>query len=166
METYRPTLAVHVVWHPRFVGGAAQAAAIFARLFEDPDDLASHGLRIPVRFWRSTSATAEPPPPAVPPLEEAERNAVVVLIDDEFLAADGWPEFLGDLADAATDPGATALLGASLSPNAADFDSTFMDRNLIQLHGVDEPLRGIMLLNRVTHALCRISAGEDRVVRV
>ena len=166
MEPYRPTLAVHLIWHPRFAAGEAYGQAMFARLFEDPDDLASHGMRIPVRLWRSRSTDDEPPPPTVPPLDEARRNAVVVLIDDEFLAADGWPELLDDLVAAASAHDQTLLAGAALTEVAAELDSAFLERNLIRLWAVQESLREAVLLNRVTHALCRLASGEDASARV
>lgn len=58
MAAYRPTVAVHLLWHPGFGPGRDYGAALFCHLFEDPDDLASHGLRIPVRLWRSRSPTS------------------------------------------------------------------------------------------------------------
>jgi hypothetical protein len=161
---YRPTLAVHVVWHPRCKVAGSYAQALFAHLFEDPDDLASHGLRIPVRLWRSASGEREPPPPAVPPLAEAERNAVVVLIDDEFLAAEGWTGFLDDVAAAA---GARDIvLGVSLSATGLRLRSRVASRNFIRLHTYAANIRRTVLLNRVTHALCRLTASTEEPVRV
>ena len=88
MQPYRPTLAVHVVWHPACAEAAAYARSLFGHVFEDPRSLASHGLRIPVRLWRSTP-DPDPPPPPVPPLDDAAQSAVVVLIDDTFIVAPG-----------------------------------------------------------------------------
>src|SRR5438874_2046322 len=100
MTPYRPTVAVHIVWHPACSAAETYARALFAHIFEDPDSLASHGLRIPVRFWRSVPGD-RPPPPPVPPIDEAEQAAIVILIDDSFIAEPGWLEFLDAAAVAA-----------------------------------------------------------------
>jgi hypothetical protein len=163
---YRPTLAVHVIWHPCCSAADDYARALFAHLFEDPDDLASHGLRIPVRLWRSTgdAAASDHPPPAVPPLEESARAVVVLLIDDEFLAADGWLDVL-DRVSAAARP-QDVLIGVSLSAAVLNVASPLLANNLIRLHSVATGLRRAVVVNRVTHALSRLVAGTRESVTV
>lgn len=161
---YRPTLAVHVVWHPRCSSADEYARALFVHLFEDPDDLATHGMRIPVRLWRSTSPTHDPPPSAVPPLQESERSALVVLIDDEFIAADGWLSRLDEMV-AAVRP-RDVVLGVALSPRALEIASSVLDYNLIRLYDFEPELRSAVLVNRITHALCRLIAGTQDSLRV
>jgi hypothetical protein len=156
---YEPPLALHIVC----AVATEHARSLFAHLFEDPDDLTAHGLRVPVRLWRSTS-DAEVPPPAVPPLHEAARNAVVVLIDDELIATEGWLAFLDELA-ASMRPN-DALLGVALTETALAIDSPLLDRNMIRLYAHAEHLRRVVLVNRVTHALCRLAAGSEEPVRV
>jgi TIR domain len=159
VNDYRPTLAVHVVWHPRCEAGADYGQALFGQLFEDPRDLAAHGLRIPVRLWRSTSDADEPPPPAVPPLEEADHAALVILIDEEMIAGPGWQTFLETAADAVR-PG-DALLGVSLTDGVAELQvPRLLERNLIHLEDVDPALRPLVLVNRVMHALHRLLTGK------
>jgi hypothetical protein len=164
MTPYRPSLAVHVVWHPACTEAGEYARALFAHLFEDPQDLAAHGLRIPIRLWRSTAGQGDLPPPSVPPIEEAQRNAVVVLIDDEFLRTPGWLAFLDDVQAAARE--CDVILGVSLSERAFEVDSPLLDSNLIRLHSVETDLREVVLLNRVTHALCRLILDTDESVLV
>jgi len=164
---YRPTLAVHVIWHPACEVAGGYARALFAHLFEDPDDLASHGLRIPVRLWRSTGAGAagDPPPPAVPPLADSERAMVVVLIDDEFAADPGWRAFLETLAAAGR--AEDVIVPVALTPIALQIESPLLDEQAIRLFAVeDEDLRESYLVNRMTHTLCRLVAGTDEPVEV
>lgn len=159
MNDYRPTLAVHVVWHPRCTAGAEYGRALFAHLFEDPEDLAAHGLRIPVRLWRSTSEADDPPPPAVPPLWEADHSALVILIDDELIAGAGWQQFLAEAAQAVRDR--DALLPVSLTDGVEQIQvPQLLERNMIRLHTYDEALRPVVLVNRVTHALYRLLTGR------
>jgi hypothetical protein len=166
VSDYRPTLAVHVLWHPACATAGGYAKALFAHLFEDPADLASHGLRIPVRMWRSTGGKGpgRRPAPAPPPLDESERAMVVVLVDDEFLAAPGWRAVLGELQAAARDD--DVIIGVSLSPRVMQLNSPLMQTNLVRLHDVPEELRESVLVNRVTHALCRLVADTSEPVQV
>lgn len=167
MSAYRPTLAVHVIWHPACVPAGRYAEALFAHLFEDPDDLASHGLRIPVRLWRSTSTggSGDPPPPAVPPLKDSERALVVVLIDAEFAADPGWRSSLDALAAARRE--ADLIVPVAMTASVLDIQSPLFDKQGIRLFAVeDEALRESYLVNRVTHALCRLVAGTEDPVEV
>ena len=100
----------------------------------------------------------------MPPIEEAQRNAVVVLIDDEFLRTPGWLAFLDDVHAAASE--CDVILGVSLSERAFEVDSPLLDSNLIRLHSVETHLREVVLLNRVTHALCRLILDTDESVLV
>jgi hypothetical protein len=156
------------VWHPRCMEAEKYAQALFAHLFEDPEDLASHGLRIPIRMWRSRPDEANPPAPEVPPLENARRCAVVVLIDDEFLSDSSWLTFLGDLDQTveAIEGTDVKLLPVSLNAEVLEVDSPIWQVNAIRLHEFDEELRLQVLLNRVTHALCRLVAGTEKPVCV
>jgi hypothetical protein len=159
MDGYRATLAVHVVWHPSCTSGAAYGQELFAHLFEDPRNLAAHGLRIPVRLWRSTSEVEDPPPPPLPPLDEADHAALVILIDDEMIAGPGWQEFLEAAAEAPR-PG-DALLAVSLTEGVAEIQvPELLERNMIRLEAVDPAPRPVALVNRVTHALYRLLTGK------
>lgn len=161
MTGYRPTLAVHVIWHPACEDGPTYGRALFARLFEDPEDLANHGLRIPVRLWRTSAHT---PPPPVPPIDEADRAAVVVLVDDELILDDRWSDYLERVAAAVRDQ--DVLIGVGLTPTAVRIRSPLLRNNLVRLYDVDVRLRASVLVNRVTHALCRLVQGSQEPVRV
>lgn len=161
MTGYRPAVAVHVVWHPRCAVGAALGEALFGWLFEDPDELAGGGLRIPVRLWRGDPAGGPPP---LPPYEESGLAALVVLLGDELVADPAWPSWLDQAVTAARPD--DLLLGVSLTSAALELNSPLLDLNLIRLHDVNPNRRQALLRNRVTHALCRRLAGTDRPVRV
>lgn len=167
VAAYRPTVAVHVVWHPACAPAGDYARALFAHLFDDPDDLAAHGLRIPVRLWRSSGdptpgATLQPP--EVPPIEEADRAVVAVLIDDEFLATNGWLQLLDKIAEVARAD--DVIIPVRLSANLNTSSSPLLKSNIVGLDTVAEELRQTVLLNRVTHALCRQLTGSRNPVTV
>ena len=162
--TYLPTMAVHVVWHPACAEAEGCGRALFSHLFDDPTDLAAHGLRIPVRLWRSVSGRGVVPPPPVPPVRQAVRSVIVVLVDDEFIRADGWLSFLDDVG-AAVRPG-DLVLGVAVSEHATTIDSPLLETNFIRLYAVERELRERVVVNRVTHALCRLAADTDSPVTV
>lgn len=161
MTGYRPTVALHVVWHPCFNEGPDFGHSLFTRLFEDPEDLANHGLRIPVRLWRTSGGEAPPP---IPPVEEADRVAVVVFLDGSLLRGAGWLDYLDRLEASMRDQ--DLLLAVSFTPRALEVVSPLLNRNVIRLHDVDRELWCSVLLNRVTHALCRLVEGSDAPVRI
>jgi TIR domain len=145
-----PGLAVHVVWHPAAPEAAADYAdALFAHLFEDPADLTSHGLRIPIWHWRSRD------PPRLP-VDEAERCAVVVLVDEELVSAPRWREWLAESASSLRPQ--DRLIPVALFEKAVRIGS---EHNFIRLFDLPDEIRVNVLLNRVSHALCRMLDGEE-----
>jgi hypothetical protein len=142
--SYRPTLAVHVVWHPRSKVGPTYGQALFSHLFEDPGDLTAHGLRIPVRLWRSE--------PVVPPIKDAQHTALVVLLDDALIGDRQWQKMLAAI------PGTLrkgdVLLPVSVSPRAAQLNAQpALASQMIRLQSYPSDLRDIVLVNQVSHAL-------------
>lgn len=167
MTAYRPTVAAHIIWHPACAAARRCARTLFAHLFEDPEDLASHGLRIPVRMWRSTGGPGAThlPVPALPPLDEAARTVVIVLIDQQFMGAKGWVRWLNKLV-AESRPGVDVLIGVSLDPMVMDIQSELFEDNFIRLHDEKEAVREMFLVNRVMHALCRLVEDSTEPVTV
>jgi hypothetical protein len=153
---YRAPLAVHIVWHPAFDRGADYARAVFKHLFEDPDDVASHGLRIPVYHWRSAGKPVrDAEPPGEIPLESAERAVVVPLLDDHFLGTLGWDAFLEETSSRMRE--GDLLIPVQLThrrPGAAQ---------AVVLHEEPLELRLPRLLNQLTHRLWRLLAPSDAV---
>ena len=160
---YTPALAAHLVWHPACRAAEHYARALFVQLFDDPDDLAGHGLRIPVRLWRSTGAS-NAPPPGVPPMDVSERAVVVVLVDDEFVAADGWLDTLDSLAAAARPD--DIVFCVTLTDAVLPVQSSLLRHNAVRLHDLPEALRCPVFVNRVTHAVCRAVIGTEERVKV
>ena len=153
---YRAPLAVHVVWHPAFDRGAEYARAVFKHLFEDPDDVASHGLRIPVYHWRSSGRPVrDADPPWEIPLETAERAVVVPLLDDHFLGTLGWDAFLERTCS-------RMRQGDRLVPVQLT-DRRPGDEQAIALHAEPDELRLPRLLNQLTHALWRLLDPTDEL---
>lgn len=163
-ERYRPTLAVHVVWHPGCAEGPGYGRAVFSAMFEDPGELTPLGPRIPVRLWTSSAGEPDPPPPDVPPLGAAQRNAAAVLLDGEFLRGQGWLALLDRIEEARGQH--DVLLVVALSPRALDVASPALEGNAIRLYDVDADLRQQTFLNRLTHALCRLVADTQDPVRL
>ena len=122
-------------------------------------------MRIPVRQWTSEVDGPDAPPPAVPPLAAAKRNAIVVVLGTWFRPPAELCSTLLDDIDAARGE-QDVLSGVSLTPNALRIDSPALENNLIRLHEVDGYVRRPVLLNRVTHALCRLVADGHRPVKV
>ena len=89
---------------------------------------------------------------------------MVILIDEAFIAEPGWLAFLDDV-NAHLREG-DRVLCVSLTRRALEIDSPILETNFIRLHDVPEDVRGIVFLNRVTHALCRLVAGSEQPLRV
>jgi hypothetical protein len=155
--TYRPTLAVHVLWHPGSKAGPDYGRALFSHLFEDPGDLTAHGLRIPVRLWRSE--------PEVPPITDAHHSAVVVLVDDALIADRDWQRLLEAV------PGklrkGDVLLPVALSPRAPQLKGQkALASQMIRLQGFPSALRPVVLVNQVSHALFELLTKKRLAVFV
>jgi hypothetical protein len=134
-------------------------------LFEDPEDLGAHGIRIPVRMWRSDPALDEPPPPLIPDFGWAQKPAIVALIDAEWLARDDWVGFMDEL-QAAAAATSGAVLPVAMIDAVLDVKSPLLEENAIRLADLDDNIRGQVLLNRVAHALCRLVDDTADPVRV
>ncbi len=134
---------------------------MFAHLFEDPDDLSSHGLRIPVWHWRSVAQDDEDVSPPVPPaLERAERCVVVPLLDDEFVGAPEWDGFLRNL-HGRLRPEDLAIPVALSEGGEYAWPGT---EQPVRLHPVPDELRASVLLNQITYRLCRLlEPASDRL---
>lgn len=158
--SFQPTLAVHMMWDSASAAASEYARALFRLLFEDTTDLTSHGIRIPLRAWQGT-ANALPP---APPLDAADRSVLIVLIDEHMAAADQWVGYV-DRALAAMRP-ADVVLGVTMYPGAVEWRSALRHTNMIRLHEHPEELRATVLLNRVTHALCRMLDTSHEPVRM
>lgn len=154
---YLPTLAIHVVWHPRFERGAAYGRALFKHLFEDPDDLGSHGLRIPVFHWRSSGEPhADVPPPQDLPLGTSAVPVLVPLIDDWFGAGLGWDRFLQRTRVAL--PKNNHLLPVQLSET---LPREVGGLQAVQLHQRPHRLRVPELLSEVTYRLWELLGADE-----
>jgi hypothetical protein len=158
-EPFRSTLVVHCIWHPDSDAGAVYGNALFAHLFEDPNDLGSHGLRIPVRHWSTFEPALE--------LDYAKKNVLVVFLDDAALGDRSWLQWISALSEEKIDGETNRLLPAAVSPRAAQVvDSSINRWNPIRLHEHEDAIKTAVLLNRVTHSLCRIYGDSPRAVRV
>jgi hypothetical protein len=153
--SYRPALAVHFLLRPDFAEREAFQKALFAHLYEDPEDLGAHGLRIPVQFWTD---------PAYVDLKPAARRVVIMPLDAGALADSEWIRGCEEIA-AALDTN-DLLLPIALSPAVLEMSSPLTEFNFIRLHQLTEDLRLPVFLNRVTHALCRLIGSSQDPVKV
>ncbi|MFI7597215.1 toll/interleukin-1 receptor domain-containing protein [Actinoplanes sp. NPDC049681] len=147
--SYRPLRTVHLVWHSACPDGVPLGRALFTALFEDPDDLTTHGMRIPVRLW-----TGDPEPPPVPDLSKAERSFVVVLVDRHFLITPGWRDHLADLTEACAD-GGHVLVPVALTKAAFGMPDPVAQLNWIRAVTVKKDVRATFILNRLVHEMYR-----------
>lgn len=162
-ERYRPLLAVHVIWHPEYRFGTQLGEALLATLFEDHADLTSHGLRIPVRLWTGTGDGADALPPAEISMTAAEHTVIVALVDDEFLAGNGWSEYLSAMAAAA--PSKTVLmLPVALSAHALRLGGPAASYSWIRAYPQPEESRLSFVVNRVVHAVLQSLTDEPLTV--
>jgi len=162
-EPYRPLLIVHVVWHPLCASAEMIAEELLATLFEDHRDLTVHGLRIPVRLWSGFGGELHAPPPAPIRTDDAERTVVVVLVDDEFLAADGWPEHLAELASA-SDQDRLHFLPVALSPHALRLSGPAAAYNWVRAYQRMDDTRQAFVVNSIVHGLLELLTADTLTV--
>jgi TIR domain len=160
MSVPSPTLAVHVVWDSGCLAATECARALFARLYEDPDDLSTHGLRIAVRLWRGNGKA----PPTLPPLHESRRAVVLVLVDERLAIPQSWVDYVHAVLHQKR-PG-DAVIGVALDEVAVRWRARLTQTNLVRAYEVDPALRLPFVLNRITNALCRLLDTQGRRVRV
>jgi TIR domain len=162
MSARRPTLLLTVVWHPSGEEAGEIAKATFKLLCDDPKQPAARGLRLPVRFRTAVAAKRKhlTPPPATVDLEAAERSVVVVLLDADLLVSKGWKEYVGDLCAQADRSPNHLVLQVLLHKNPPR-DWPGSDRQFIRVAAeADRDLRRQVVLNRLTHTLCRLLDPE------
>lgn len=156
MTGYRPTVAVHLIRPPHLADADQLDEAFFSHFFEDVRDLGAHGLRIPLRVWPAVPSPAR--------VLSAIRNVIVLPLDDAACADEEWiarsEALFANLGDD------DRLLPVALSAAALELDSPLTDLNFIRLQDVAAELRIPVLLNRVTHILCRLLGSSPDPVKV
>lgn len=163
-RSYRPTLIVYVVWHPRFKRGAELADSFFAHLSRDPAHPTSRGLGISVRF-RSAPASGTTGLPSSVPFDAAHKSAVVVLVDNEMIADLAWCEYVRQLRQASQDPeNHSRLLPVALTEHARNLDPQVAEVQFIRLHEHPEESQTELILNRITHECCRFMLNRPRLI--
>lgn len=162
MGDYRSTLAVYVVWHPRFDQGEELAGKIYAYLCNNPQRPAERRIGIPVRFRSGPGGPGQRLPREIP-LVEAEHSAVVVLVDDEMVADEDWGPYVARTwQQAQQSDGRHRVFPVSLTEHAFGLDPAIAELNFIRLHDSSPENQPPLLLNRVTHELCRLLLKRPR----
>lgn len=162
--TYRPPLAVYVVWHLGFSGGQELADCIFSTISRKITDPLSRGIGIPVYFRSHGFSDTGKPKPIT--LEEAEHTAVVVLISDEMVADGTWSTYVHALYDQIQNSGEKKhlLYPVSISKHAFNVGGNIPAANFIRVHEVErEVLKRDFLLTRLVHELCRLLYNKERI---
>lgn len=159
---YTSTLEVFIAWHPRFERGAELANRLYAHVSRDPERATVRGVGVPVRF-RSTPADETSPLPRTVLLENVAQAAVVVLVDDEMVADPAWGGWVADLWERARDPqGPYRLFPVALSENAYNLHQSVAATNFLRLQEYQPEDQSALLVNRVTHELCRLLFNKPR----
>src|SRR5688572_12502057 len=78
---YKPSLNVHIVWHPEFDDGRRIATRLYCLLSHDPDKPLASALGIPIFFL--TAPVGAVPPDIV--LGRADHTVIILLIDKQML---------------------------------------------------------------------------------
>lgn len=162
----RPTLVLHLVWHGASEEASQLARAVFTHVCADPSVPTTRRLGIPVRLWRSqpAEAWATVPAPRRIAVDAAEHSVVVVLVDDNLVLA-GWDDYLRDLVASAPTDGPHRVVPVALTPNFGQL-AALKELNAVRLQDLPAEARGDVLLNRITHALCRLLSTTSDPVKV
>lgn len=96
LDSMRPFLSLYVVWHPKFSDGHAIAEYIRKHFRRELNENIVEGTGLSV-LYRSMAA-----PNLISPLpiefSDSESSATIVLIDQEFIADQGWVDYVHYLA--------------------------------------------------------------------
>lgn len=131
--TFRPPLAIYVVWHPNFMQGQAIADGLFQRFCRDASRPLERGLGIPV-FFRSVPAKGEDVPAPIP-LDAASHTLVLPLLEDELVVDAAYTAYLIALAQACIDPTQPhRMISIGLSKSAVQVEKV-RKINLLMLPG-------------------------------
>lgn len=161
-QCYHPCLAVYVLWHPSFERGEELASQLYADLCNNPQRPAERSIGIPVRFRSGPGAPGERLPREVA-LDEASHSAVIVLVDDEMVADEDWGPYVARVCEQVQQSdGRHRVYPVSLSEYAFQLDPTVAAANFIRLHENSPENQPQLLLNRVTHEICRLLLNRPR----
>ena len=149
----KPSLILHIIFHPASAEARGLARTIHKALNADP---AVPGLRVPTVFCPTDGIS----PPASYDLGEAERSLVLVLADAHVVDGDSgqertWSRFIGDLW-AACQGTPHRFLPVQLHPAAWGFDERLTGTNFIRAFAEpDKESRDALVVRRLVIELCR-----------
>jgi len=103
----RPLLAVYVVWHPAFAGGAKLALALYNHFRRDLFENVTGGAGLPVYYRSALDGTDTLPRPI--DTDSSETTAIVMLIEDHWIRDAAWVEWARELEGLANASGLTVL---------------------------------------------------------
>jgi hypothetical protein len=169
--SYRPYLAVHVVWRGasrRATGGAdvdaashaeTLANAVYASLFQDPGEALSRGIGIPVHFRSVPDGDAAAPAPI--DLDRAEHSVVVILVDDAMVLDPVYRAYaLGICRDAQGRCPPHLVIPVALTDAAYNLGPEVARLNAVRLQRVAPADRPRELTTALVHELCRLLLAQ------
>ena len=161
-KTYRPELAVNVVWHSDFAAGREFAEFVYDQLTRDSKEPLARGLGIPVYLRTAESSDTLPEPVA---FDQAQHTIVVLLVDDAMIMArdEGWERYADSLVQGAKTE-EHRLIPVNLSAQAFTLHAELRRRNFLPID-LKMPMaqQKQRLLIGLTHDLCRLLSGSAAV---
>lgn len=150
-------LKIYVAWHPGFGQGINYANYFFSIFNRDTKNPLSRGIGIPV-YFRS----------GIDPLEidikSAENIAVILLVDPAMVTSDVWETYVNKLVDQSeSNEGNLIIYPVAISKSAFNLSHKLQQKNFIRLYEVGDHIKSDFLIGSITHELCRLLYGKERI---
>ena len=146
-------LNIYIVWHPSFIDGINYAESFYSLFNRDINDPLSRGIGIPVYFRTGNN-------PLDIDITNSEHTAIVLLINADMVIDETWKQYVDQVTNKIIGT-KSIIYPVALSKSAFNISSKLPDKNFVRLYDEDEPLD--YLRNIVTHELCRLLYGRERL---
>ena len=162
MNCYRPNLNVYVIWHPD-ADAVCQplAKAIYTGLNRDHDKPFGRGIGIPT-YFRCIAEPGKEIPLAID-LVTAVHTVMFVLVEDHFVYADPWGEYISELYTATqTGDGQHLLVPVALTGSVFNLHPSISKANFVRLFNLEPATVRDKLIHHVVHCLARLLESAAR----
>ena len=161
LETWRPVVACHILWHEDFKEGDGISSFVYTKLCRDIESPNSRGIGIPVFFHTWGAPTPGTLLQAIG-RAQADVTVVVPLVDDQMTGSDEWAKELESiLVTPGFATGDYLFLPVAFSNDSYNVSEKIGELNFLRLIGElpeDRPRRLTALL---THELCRLMIEDS-----